>query len=525
MNHWPLGNERERDSRVGHGVFHNEVVGEAAIDALVGRLTEDAGDVGLLQELAVKLLLGALVTETAIAANRCVCAKDEGATNGNTGSIALKDHRSFRMRVGDLGVVPRPVSGRGDKSKALDLEGISRTRGGDEHLVNRKDIEAVGIKPVAGEPVEAVLSGIGTREVDNEEVALRGVCGKLVRRGEAIGVVAEELEITSLHRCRRAVAAAEDVESCGWVGDRRPKVGLGIHGGTNCTEAVVIERVKLADNVAVHIDVSTRENRVLVAANTSQVKSLTVICGVFQGDKSLAKADHNEAVDLVGADLVDHSRASAKGFKALTAADDGVHGNGVGALEEIAGTLSVGEGGIIHSTGLDEHHLKTLGLLAAKPLAQLLGDAGFQFADKSGLILGAEVVGRSVTEVIHLKGEGTDAEGLGVISNDFVTLNAVPVETAHGAEGDGLTGTLGEVGDGLDWGIGAGTLKLTEIIFGLFGDFYSLLPQFRQKVGALGDQLTAQVSITGYAVCGHGSVFLELPPPCACIRLRQSPVG
>ena len=429
------------------------------------------------------------------------------------------------MRVGDLGVVPRPACGRGDKPKALNLERISRTRGGDEHLVDRKDVEAIGIKPVAGESVEAVLPSVRTREVDDEEVALRGVRGKLVGRGEAVGIVAEELEITSLHRRRRAVAATEDVESCGGVGDRLTKVSLGIQSGTNCAEAVVIERVKLADHMAVHIDVSTREDRVLVAANTSQVKGLTVICAVLQGDKSLTKADHDKAVDLVRADLVDHSGTSAKGLEALTAADDGVHRNGVGALEEIAGTLSVGEGGIIHSTGLDEHHLKTLGLLAAKPLAQLLGNTGLQFADKSGLILGAEVMGGSVTEIIHLKGEGTDAESLGVISNDFVTLNAVSVETAHGAEGDGLTGALGEVGDGLNRGIRAGTLKLTEIIFGLFGDFYSLLPQFGQKVGALGDQLTAQVSITGYAVCGHGSVFLELPPPCACIRLRQSPVG
>ena len=92
MNHWPLGDDREWDSRVGHGVFHNQIVGEAAIDALVGRLTENRRNVGLLQELAVKLLLGALVAETAIAANRCVCAQDEGATNRNTGCIALKDH-------------------------------------------------------------------------------------------------------------------------------------------------------------------------------------------------------------------------------------------------------------------------------------------------------------------------------------------------------------------------------------------------------------------------------------------------
>ena len=469
-------------------MLHNEVVRHNAIHTLIWGLTEDAGDVGRFHELTIKHLLRALVAETSVPTDSRIGSEDEGASDRNAVGIGFQHQRTHGVGSGDGGIAPRTggSASSGNIAERLHLEGAGSPRGLDQRLVDGEVVQPTAVESIGGETIEPVLTCIRTSEVVDEDVTLgRGVSRDGVGVGEAVGVVREELEITGLDRRRRRASPAIEAERGRWVGDRLSKEGLGVKRGTDSSVAIVIEGCELTDNVAVHIDVPTCEDRVLLTTNSSILESLDVGRAILQGHKGLTKTDSDEAVDLVGSDFRYHSGARTQSLETLTGADDVVHGEGVCALDGVASALAVSPDRVGDIALIDEHHREAICLLTTQPLAQLLWNTGLQLREECGLVFGTQVECGSVTEVIHLKGEVTNTELFSVVANDLIALYAVSIESGHGAEDNRLTSAFGEVGNRLNWGFWARTLELTEVVFRLLRDVHSLFPELRQKLRSL----------------------------------------
>jgi len=433
-----LADDRQADSGVWDGVLHDQEIGHDAIDTLVRALPEDAGDVGRLHELTIKHLLGALVPEAAITTDCGIGTQNECATKRNTLGVGLKDQRTDWVCVGDVGVRPRTCGGSRTDYLTYSVQGKGSCggRGRHESLVDSEGVQATSIQPIGIVAIEAVLALIGTSEVHDQDVALGRRCREAIGVGEAIGVVREELEITSLDRRRRHGSTSVDVERCRGIVDGIAKEGLGVHRTSDCTITIVIERVKLADHMTVHIDIAAGEDRVLITTDACITQSLQVIRAILQGHEGFTESNRHETIDLVLAYLGDQSRACSEGLEALTCTDDAVHADGVSTGQGIAGRNLICINRVHCVALVDEHHLKALGLLATKPLAKLFGNTGLQLREECSLVFRTQVECGGVTEVIHLKGVITYAELFRVVSDDLVALDTITIETGHRAEHD-----------------------------------------------------------------------------------------
>jgi len=251
----------------------------------------------------------------------------------------------------------------------------------------------------SGVGIHADLAGVRrcVRRVHDQEVMRSRILGE--REGsvgfrvrvtdEAVSVIREVFEIQLLRFGRTGgVSAAFHCEGTCSGCHRDAQAGLRIERRTDGAFAVMVDHAVFADDVTIHIDVSTREGDAGCAGVLRFAEQLLVVAVTFQAVERVLGRDHDVAGNRVSVHGLEHGREPVHATHEGACADDVIHFQRIARGEVREGRVA-GIEDVIAREQVDEHHEKLLGFQAAHPCALLGVEPAGDFSTHAHELLGA----------------------------------------------------------------------------------------------------------------------------------------
>lgn len=350
-----------------------------------------------LLELVILVIRDPFERRIAVSTERGVLAENQGVANRHARGIRLNDEGAGGVNVGVDGRIPGyTTNSRGGHARG----GGGQTGGGavDGQLV------AV-VRPIA---IEAPLASIRTREVVDDDVAIRRVGSSSLILGEEVVIVVEVPEVERTGEgSTGGITPAGNVDDRGSSGNRVAKECLGQQRGSDRAVSVVVNREVRHDDVAVPVEMLAGKQGVLAFARSGRaVFRREAVTQIVQGRVA---ADIEVTLNFLFSVGLNHG-----GFT-TTALEDLASGLNDGLVHDIR-ALESGDAGLVATEKLvgddrptAEHHHQVVLLGEALVGAKLFGDDVVQLNGGQHPVLVIQA-GR-MTAQVDLQFEGSELQG------------------------------------------------------------------------------------------------------------------